>query len=159
MILVLLGTFKIGFTRPLTAIENAVINKKVQEEIIVQSGHTHFSSEYLKIVPFFEPAELDKLYDNATLIVTHAGTGSILKGVKKNKKVIVIPRLYKFNEHVDDHQLDILEEFAKANYILPWSENESFEDVLNKSKNFTPVPYKSSKEKLVSFLSDYIDKN
>lgn len=157
MIFVLLGTFNSEFRRPLISIEKAFIENRVNEETIVQSGHTNFQSKYLKITPFFTPAEIDTLYNDARLIVTHAGTGSILKGVKKGKKVIVTPRLYKFNEHVDDHQLDILEEFAKSNYILPWYENESFETVLLKTENFIPVPYKSSKEKLVAFLTDYIN--
>jgi UDP-N-acetylglucosamine transferase subunit ALG13 len=157
MILVTLGTFNIEFPRPLKAIEKAVIEKKVTEKIIVQRGHTNFSSDYLEVVQFFAPAELDKLYDEARLVVVHSGIGSVLSGVKKGKKLIVVPRLRKYKEHVDDHQLDLLNEFAKSNYIIPWNENESFEEVLAKAEDFVPKPFISTKDKLVDALIDYIE--
>ncbi|HVX25632.1 MAG TPA: PssE/Cps14G family polysaccharide biosynthesis glycosyltransferase [Parafilimonas sp.] len=158
MILVTLGTFNIEFQRPLRAIEKAVIEKKVTEKIIVQRGHTNFSSEYLEVVQFFAPAELDKLYDEARIVVVHSGIGSVLSGVRKGKKLIVVPRLKKYKEHVDDHQLDLLNEFARSGYIIPWNENETFEDVLAKAENFVPKPFVSTKEKLVGALIDYIEK-
>lgn len=157
MIFVSLGTFHSLFPRPLIAIESAVKSGKVNEEIIAQIGHTNFTTDAFKTTPFFSPDEIDKLYDDARIIVTHAGTGSILKGVKKRKKVIVIPRLHKYAEHIDDHQLDILNEFAKSHYILPWTDGESFETILSNADCFVPVPYTSSKDKLVSFLMNYID--
>jgi len=64
-----------------------------------------------------------ELYDRASLIITHAGTGSLIKGVKKGKKVIAIPRLVKLGEHIDDHQLEILNEFVQMEYVIPWNEN------------------------------------
>lgn len=157
MILVLLGTFKIDFKRPVIAIENAIKCGDVSEEVIVQSGHTLYSSDYLTIQPFFEPKQLDELYQRAEIIVTHGGVGSILRGFKMNKKIIAIPRLHKFKEHVDDHQLDILEEFAKHNYLIYWHEDESFKDVLFKARNFQPSPFVSTKKDLESFLINYID--
>ena len=158
MIFVTFGTFHCEFQRPLRIIEKAVIDGKVNEEIIVQSGHTTFTSPYLKITPFFTPEELSRFYDEARVIVSHAGIGSVLMGVRKGKKLIVTARLKKFNEHVDDHQLDILEAYAGLHHILPWYENESFENMLEKIKDFTPAPYVSNKEKLIDFLIDYIDK-
>ena len=90
MILVTLGTFNIEFPRPLKAIQKAVIEKKVTEKVVVQRGHTNFDSDYLEVVQFFTPAELDKLYDEARLVVAHSGIGSVLSGVRKGKKLIFI---------------------------------------------------------------------
>jgi UDP-N-acetylglucosamine transferase subunit ALG13 len=157
MILVTLGTFNIEFPRPLKAIEKAVIEKKITEKIIVQRGHTNFESDYLEVVQFFTPAELDKLYDEARVVVVHSGIGSVLSGVKKGKKLIVVPRLRKYKEHVDDHQLDLLNEFAKSNYIIPWNENEGFDEVLAKAENFVPSPFVSTKDNLVGALINYIE--
>lgn len=157
MIFVTFGTFHCEFLRPLRIIEKAVIEGKVNEEIIVQSGHTTFNSSYLKIIPFFTKPALSKLYDDARIVVSHAGAGSILTGLRKGKKLIVIPRLKKFNEHVDNHQLDILEVYASMHYILPWYKNENFEEMLEKINDFTPAPYISDKQKLLDFLIEYID--
>jgi len=157
VILVLLGTFNIEFQRPLKAIEHFVANNPIEEEIIVQSGYTNFHSKYFTIIPFMAPAVLDDLYNKASLIITHAGTGSILQGVKKGKKVIAIARLKKYKEHIDDHQLEILKEFVGCNYILSWDQIDSFETVLKKSKTFIPTPYNSDKKNLVNFLINYIE--
>lgn len=157
MILVLLGTFKIEFSRPIIAIENAIKNGEINEEVIVQAGHTAYTSEFLTIRSFINPKELDELYERAEIIVTHAGVGSILRGFRMNKKIIAIPRLYKFQEHVDDHQLDISEEFSRLNYLIIWNENDKFKDILAKARNFEPSPFVSNKKDLEGFLINYID--
>ncbi len=157
MILVLLGTFKIEFSRPIIAIENALKSGEINEEIIVQAGHTAFSSNLLKVRAFIDPKELDQLYEQAEIIVTHGGVGSILRGFRMNKKIIAIPRLYKYDEHVDDHQLDILEEFSESNYLINWHEDEKFPDVLDRARKFEPSPFVSTKKDLEGFLINYID--
>ncbi|RZL47532.1 MAG: exopolysaccharide biosynthesis protein [Pedobacter sp.] len=158
MILVLLGTFKIDFSRPIKAIEKAVLAGRVTDEIIIQAGHTNYKSDVLTIRKFIDSDELSGLYDSAEVVVTHAGVGSILKGFEKGKKIIAVPRLYKYHEHVDDHQLDILEEFTKENYLIPWNENDDFATLLTQAKSFVPAPFVSNKQNLTDFLIDYIEK-
>lgn len=157
MILVLLGTFHIEFHRPLLALQKLCEEGKLSEQIIVQSGYTQFTSPFFEIRPFLSPDALDELYDSASLIITHAGTGSIIKALKKNKKVIAIARLFKNGEHIDDHQLEILNEFASSGYILPWHENDSIEQLLDEIKYFEPKPYISKKRNIIEFLKTYID--
>lgn len=157
MILVLLGTFHIEFPRPLIEIERLVKAGKLNEEVIVQNGYTNFASPYFTLKPFMQSEDLDKLYQDARLIITHAGTGSIIKGVKMGKKVIAIARLFKLGEHIDDHQLEILTEFVKMGYIFPWNENDSLEQVLTDIKDFKPNTYVSKKGDMISYLKKYID--
>ena len=125
--------------------------------MIVQSGHTQFDSEYLKMRPFISPDELTELYKQARVVITQAGTGSLIKGMKLNKKIIAIPRLAKYGEVVDDHQEEILHEFTKLNYILPWTEDIALEEVLNKIDDFEPSPYISTKQNIIDHLEGYIN--
>lgn len=157
MILVLLGTFPTAFKRPLLEIEKLCEDGTISEEIIVQNGYTAIESKYQILRPFIAPDELAALYNKARVIITHAGTGSIIKGLKLHKKVIAIPRLSKYGEVVDDHQLEILNEFAKMNYIMPWYENVQLKSILSVVDDFTPSPYISNKEKIISYLTDYVD--
>lgn len=158
MILVLLGTFPIQFTRPLEAIDRLCKEGSLTEEIIVQSGHTEFVSDYLTFQPFMSADDLIELYKKARIIVTHAGSGSILKAVKLGKKVIAIPRLAKYGEHVDDHQLEILNEFEKLGYLIAWREEDDLIDLLERAESFEPAPYVSKKERIIDFLEDYISR-
>jgi len=119
MIFVVLGTWEMPFTRPLLEIERAVQQGLVTEPVIVQCGKTVYQSQVLKMVPFFSQQELDQMYEQATMIICQAGVGSIMLGLKKHKKVISIARLSKFDEHIDDHQLEILAVFSKSGAVLP----------------------------------------
>jgi UDP-N-acetylglucosamine transferase subunit ALG13 len=138
-------------------IENEIESGILKEHVIVQSGSTQFRSDKMEIIPFMKSSELDKLYDEANLIITHGGTASIIKGVKKNKKVVAVARLKKYKEHIDDHQIQVIGEFSKAGYIIEWKESEDFKTVLLELEKFIPNAYKSSREELIAFIEDYID--
>ena len=157
MILVLLGTFPAAFLRPLIDIESLCKDGTISEEVIVQNGYTLMESQYLKFRPFISPDELMALYQEARIIISQAGTGSLIKGLKLGKKVIGIPRLSRYGEVVDDHQLEILEEFAKQNYIIPWRENSSLKIILENVNDFKPSRYISSKQNIINYLTTYID--
>ena len=105
MILVLLGTQNNSFIRLLKGIEKNIQNKTITEEVIVQSGYTKYKSEQMKIIDFISEKELQKLQDEATLIITHGGVGSIVSSLKKNKKVIAIARLKQYKEHVNSNAI------------------------------------------------------
>lgn len=157
MILVLLGTFPTEFKRPLLELERLYQSNALKEEIIVQSGHTLMESSHMLIRPFIPPDELIQLYNDARIIITHAGTGSLIKGIKLKKKIIAIARLSKYGEMVDDHQVEILDEFTKLNYILPWREDMSLLDILSQVEEFSPAPYRSNKQAMINYLKEYID--
>lgn len=157
MILVTLGTFEIEFKRPLIQIDELLKNGIINEEVIVQCGHTKYESSHFRMVPFFEPETLNGLYQAARIVITHAGTGSILKGVKLGKKVIAIARMQKYNECVDDHQMEILNEFSKLGYLLAWHEEDSLKEIISRIDDFKPNLYLSGKQYLMDYLKRYID--
>ena len=157
MIITLLGTFPASFTRPLVEIDRLCREGIIKEEVLVQNGHTRFDSEFLEMRSFIPPDELTDLYKKARVVISQAGTGSLIKGLKLNKKIISIPRLAKYGEVVDDHQEEILQEFTKRNYILPWTEGITLESVLNRLEDFEPSPYVSTKQNIINHLEEYIN--
>ena len=62
--------------------------------------------------------EFNETIEKSDYIITHGGVGSIIDSLKKNKKVIAVPRLGKYNEHVNDHQVEIIESFNENNFSL-----------------------------------------
>ena len=57
--------------------------------------------------------KFSELISKCDILITHGGVGSIITGLQNNKKVIVAPRLAKYNEHMNDHQIQITENFSK----------------------------------------------
>jgi len=140
MILVTLGTQKQDFSRLLKYIEES----KIEDEIIVQAGHTQFTSNKMKIFDFIPYEEMEKYIEKADCIITHSGTGSVLTPLKKNKKVIVCARLSKYGEHVDDHQKQLVEVLKEEGHILELNEENNLDDIMAKLKNFKPKKYTSN---------------
>lgn len=157
MILVVLGTEKYSFQRPLDLLEAYVVENRITEQIIVQSGYTVYRSDYMDITPFFSMHELNLLYDEARIVISHGGTGSVVAGIKMGKTVVVIPRLKKYNEHIDDHQLELVSAFDESNYIVPWNEGDDLSMVMKKTQEFSPATFLSGKESILNYVAKFID--
>ena len=157
MILVLLGTFPLKFDRPLIELDRLLKKGIILEEVIVQNGHTQYNGSSMTFIPFLTVDALLDLYRRADIVITQGGTGSIIKGLKMNKKMIAVARLAKYGESVDDHQTELIQEFAGANYLLPWNEGDDLAELISNAKNFEPTVYKSSEKEIVNYLINYID--
>ncbi|SDM54787.1 PssE/Cps14G family polysaccharide biosynthesis glycosyltransferase [Sediminibacillus halophilus] len=157
MILVVLGTHELPFTRLLDEVDRLKQERIIKEEVIVQHGHTPYKSEQLTLKPFVSYEEMDALYEDAGLVITHAGTGSVITGLRKGKTVIAAPRLKKYGEHNDDHQLQLVEAFTAQGHILSWNDGEKLEAVIKQAKDFIPKPFQSGKQRLQEILTDFID--
>ena len=157
MILVTLGTQDKSFIRLVKEIDRLVENKVIKEKVVVQLGCTKFKSKNLETFDLIEFDKLEKLTKDASLIITHGGVGSILTGLKYDKKVIALPRLSKYKEHTNDHQIQIVNEFYNTGYILKCDEPKELESVLKQVKDFKPKKYKSNTANLVKMIDDYIE--
>lgn len=153
MILVTLGTQNQPFTRLLELIEKS----DIKDEIIVQAGNTKFKSPKMKIFDYIPYEEMTELIKKADLIITHGGTGSILMPLKMGKKVIAVPRLAKYGEHVDDHQTQLTSIFEEEGYILEYKDGEDFNELYLKSKKFKPNKYVSNTENFINEIKNLID--
>jgi UDP-N-acetylglucosamine transferase subunit ALG13 len=157
MIFVVLGTWEMPFVRPLAEIERAAERGLLPGRIVVQSGKTSYESRRLELVPFFGREELERMYEQASLLICQAGVGSIMLGLRKGKKVISIARRRAFAEHIDDHQLEILEVFSKAGNILPWQGEGDLPQVLERAARFVPAPYPFGEERISEAILAYLE--
>lgn len=154
MILVTLGTQDQKFYRLLDALENS----KVMDKIIVQAGgSSDYQSKKMEIFRFIDYKEMEKYIDDADLIITHGGTGSIIMPLQKGKKVIACARLEKYGEHINDHQKELVSVFAEEGYILEFNDGDNIDDLIKKSKSFKPKKYVSNTENFIKNLKSIID--
>lgn len=158
MILVLLGTQNKPFKRILNAVENEIKKGNIKEKVVAQIGCTKFESDKIEVFDFISKDKLQDLIEEARIIITHAGVGIITECICKGKKVIAIPRLKKYKEHTNDHQLQITKEFAKKGYIIPLYNEKNLSKTLKNIKKFKPLKYESNNENFKNKIKDYIDK-
>ena len=158
MILVLLGTQNNQFKRLLQEIEKCIDNRIINQRVVVQAGFTNFSSDKMNIFDLKPKEVIDNLVDEAEFIITHGGVGSIIMALKKNKKVIAVPRLSEFSEHVNNHQRQIVEIFNEKGYILGVQNMEDLSEAIKQINEFMPTPYSGDNNKMLSIIEDFIDK-
>ena len=159
MILVLLGTQNNDFHRLLQEVERNIKIGNIKEKVIVQAGFTKYNSNKMQIFDLTSKEKLNSLVKEASLIITHAGVGSIEMALENDKKVIAVPRLKKYGEHVNDHQLDIEREFDKKGLLIGIDNVNELESAIKKSKNFIQNKYvKKDNEKVVNIIKTFIDK-
>lgn len=157
MILVMLGTQNNSFHRLLEEIDKLINNGVIQEKVIVQAGYTKYKSKNMEIFSLISQDELEKYQIQANLIITHGGVGSIIGSLKLGKKVIAVPRLHKYGEHVNDHQKQIIENFSENGYIIGIEDVSELEKAIEKVKTFEPKKYIANNEKMLSIIENFID--
>lgn len=157
MIFVILGTQDKKFTRLLNQVDIEINNGIIHEEVIVQAGVTKYESNKMKIYDLISMNEFKKNIKNSEYIITHGGVGAILDALKYEKKVIAIPRLKKYNEHENDHQLQIVKKFEQLGYIIGCYDTNDLGKIIKKIPNFKPKKYKSNNANIIKLLENYID--
>ena len=159
MILITLGTQDKDFTRLLDLVQKQIDKGNIKDKVVVQAGHTKYESNDMEIFDLIDREKFSELISQCDLLITHGGVGSIITGLQNNKKVIVAPRLSKYNEHMNDHQIQITENFSRMKYILPLYENDDLGKVLKQAEKFKPNKYKSNTKNMIKLVSDFIDNN
>lgn len=159
MVLVLLGTQNNSFYRLLEEVQKNINKGIIKEEVVVQKGYTKFESKDMKLFNEVPTEEFNKLIDAANIIITHGGVGSIISAIKKGKKVIAVPRLKEYKEHVNNHQMDIIKTFNEQGYIIGINSVEELGDALEKIKEFTPKKYIEKTGNIIKLVENFIDNN
>ena len=153
----MLGTQNNSFERLLKELDRLKEKKIIKEDIIVQAGYTKYDSKNLEIFDFIEKDSLEKYESKADIIITHGGVGSIISSLRKNKKVISVPRLKEYEEHVNNHQKDIVESFSNNGYIIGIKDVKDLEEAYKKIKNFKPKKYIPNNSKIIKIVEDFIN--
>ncbi len=159
MILVTLGTQDKSFKRLLDAVQKQIDNGTIKDKVVVQAGCTKYESKDMEIFDLIDREEFSKLISQCDILITHGGVGSILTGLKNNKKIIAAARLEKYKEHTNDHQLQIINKFTKYGYILELKDFDKLDEVIKKTKNFKQKKYQSNTKNMINLITDFINNN
>lgn len=152
MIFVSLGTQDKPFVRLLDYLEHS----DIKDKIIVQAGFTDYESKKFEIHKYLDKDDFDKYIDEADLVICHGGVGTIVSCINKNKKVLAVPRLSKYKEHQNDHQLQIVNAYYQKGYLVMMNDGDDFDDKVREALNFKPKKIVSNNDLFVKKLKEYI---
>jgi UDP-N-acetylglucosamine transferase subunit ALG13 len=158
MIFVILGTQKFQLNRLLKKLDKYVEEGKIKDDIVAQIGYSDYLPKRYKYVEFLDKKDFDTMIRKADIVIAHSGVGSIISALSADKPVVVFPRLAKYKEHIDDHQLDIAHAFSHKNYCLCCEENDDLLEKINQCREMQFDKYVSQRERIVGIITNYLVK-
>lgn len=135
MIFVTVGTHEQPFNRLIEKMDYLVKSGAVREKVIAQIGYCTYTPKCIEYFRFTDFEKMDRFFDKANFLITHGGIGSLLLALKKNKKIIAVPRMKKYNEHTNDHQVQIVKELENQKRIVAVYDIDDLLYAIKKIKN------------------------
>ncbi len=157
MIFIVLGTQKFQLNRLLKEVDELIEERAITEEVLAQIGNSDYIPRHYTYFRFIDKKQFDDYIQAASLVITHSGVGSIISALKAGKPTVIYPRLRKYHEHVDDHQLDIAKAFEKRNYVLCRHEQDTLLRVMERSRRYPFEAYVSNTGYMTDLIRGYLE--
>lgn len=156
MIFITVGSQKFQFNRLLKEVDELIEKGIITEEVFAQTGYSDYEPKNYQYKNFIDRDEFKKQMKKCDKVITHGGTGAIIGAVKQKKKVIAVPRLKKYGEHVDNHQLQIIKEFKKTGFIDSVNEIDELTDIIKEIKDIGFKEYISNTGVIIKSIEQFI---
>jgi UDP-N-acetylglucosamine transferase subunit ALG13 len=156
MIFLTVGT-QFPFDRLVRAVDEACDNGLIDEEIFAQIGQTLYKPHNFESTASLEKGVFDNYVKQASSIIGHAGMGTITMALCNHKPLLVMPRLKRYHEVVNDHQLALAEKFAEFGYLLVAHDEKELAECVRKLKKFTPKPRTANPDAVISRIHQFLD--
>ena len=158
MIFVTVGSQKFQFNRLLEELDNLVEKKIITKEVFAQTGYSGYKPKHYKYKNFLDREEFSRVMESCDTVITHGGTGAIIGAVKKGKKTIAIPRLKEFQEHVDDHQIQIVEQFNDLKFVQGIYDIKELKNAINNVQKIEVKQYISNTQTIIDSIEEFLQK-
>ena len=159
MIFVTVGSREYPFDRLLIQLDKLVKNEVINDPIFAQIGQSTYLPKYFEYERFLGKDKFNEYQKKADLIISHGGTGALIGALKAKKNVIAVPRLAKFKEHTDDHQLQVTSVLKDMGYLRVVID---ISDLENQYVNATNKPLEKGynrPSKVYSIIESFIKEN
>jgi len=159
MVLVTVGNATQGFSRLLDAVDRLAGEGAFGEDtILVQSGHTRdFRPRHCRHQPFVPMDEFVALIHEATLVIAHAGAGTLFHAFGAGKIPVVMPRRRHYGEHVDDHQVELVRALAAERRVVPAYEADDLSGAVVAARRGGVHPGGTSRPRLLALVTEAIE--
>jgi UDP-N-acetylglucosamine transferase subunit ALG13 len=154
MIFVTVGTGEQPFDRLLRAFESLSFD----EPLVVQRGPSTVEPESAACFDYLPFSEMLAQMQDARVVITHAGVGSVIAALTAGKRPVVVPRRRCFGEAVDDHQVEFARRLADSGLVRLVDDPRDLDDALAKGADDRAVEPAEVKEEspLVADIRSYV---
>lgn len=132
LIFVTVGSRNYPFNRLFIELDKLCEEGVIKDKIFAQVGTSTYQPKHFEYKNFISPEEFEEKVNQSKFVISHGASGSIMKALNANKKVIAVTRLEKYGEHINDHQIQNNEAFGSNGYVLPVLEMEELKEAIIK---------------------------
>ncbi len=155
MIFLTVGT-QFPFDRLVKAIDDFVSQSGLKQKVFAQVGNSSYQPRNFEFVRYLEKNEYDHTIKQASIVVSHAGMGSIIAAMSYQKPLLVVPRLKEYNEVVNNHQVAIARKFEQLGHILVAYQQEDLPAKIAELETFVPRQRKTNVEAVANRISKFL---
>ena len=155
MIFVTVGSQKFPFDRLIQRVDQMLEEGVLGEEVFIQTG----TSDYVprcRHQPICEREQFEELLEACSILITHGGAGTMVEAVKRGKRVVAVPRLARYGEHVDDHQLELAGRFDAMNLLCACVDIERLPEAVRDVRTRSFAKFRSNTERFLASLDGCI---
>lgn len=157
MIFVTVGTQKFQFDRLLKWIDELINADIIKENVVAQIGYSSYSPKNLTTFKMNSPEKMMRYIQESSLVITHGGTSSIIQSINLRKKVIVVPRLKRYKEHIDNHQIEVANLFYHQNLVELANSYDELRDKIELVPHQEYKHYKFDNSQLLNSIKDFLN--
>lgn len=137
MLFLTIGTL-FGFDRLVRAVDEAIGAGQIKDQVFAQIGPGTYLPRNMKYVQVLDKDDFERTLASADGLISHAGIGSINAALKSGRPMVVLPRLKRHGEHVNDHQLHTAKKFESLGCVLVAYETSDLPGRCEELKTFKP---------------------
>ncbi len=156
MIFVTVGSQKFPFNRLLARVDQLVGEGVIAEDVFMQTGTGSFAPQNCRYQPFCHQGQFQEMVAQCSVLITHGGAGTIVDAVRRGKKIIAVPRLARYGEHVDDHQMELTGRFHQMGLIWACPDERLLPEALLAVRDMEVRTYPSNTESFIASLDAFI---
>lgn len=163
MIFVTVGSRNYPFDRLFKKIDELYENGTLTENMFAQIGSSRYKPKHFEYKDFISQEEFLEKINKSTIVVSHGASGSIMKALNADKKVIAVTRIEKYGEHINDHQIQNNVAFGNNGYVLVVDDElnnlqECFDKIYKGTDNLKKWT-NSSPLSIINRIEDFIKEN
>lgn len=130
LIFVTVGSRPYPFDRLFKKIDNLIEEGIINDDVFAQIGSSKYQPKNYEFSDYISQEEFISYIEKSDIVISHGASGSIVKALKANKKVIAVTRLEKYGEHIDDHQIQMNKAFEMNSLVLAVYEIDELKDAI-----------------------------
>ncbi len=135
MIFLTIGTHE-PFDRLVRCVDEWCGDRELGDHVFGQiTDRAEYSPKHFRAVASLAPAEYAERFEAATCIISHAGMGSIITALSKQKPIVILPRRGHLQETRNDHQFATMQRFQSRPGIHAAADETELGSVLDQVMN------------------------